>query len=285
MAGNLLPLSLAGSALTVASVEDCRALGRSVAEHWLARTALPLIDTALTMDHAECARSEFLACLQPLLGAPLGYKVAAVTPPAQRDLGVREPLGAVYLAGMFRMLDGHDAVVPAAYGVRPIVEAKLVVTVRDEGINEALTPAEVAQRIAYVLPSIELGDSLVQPSQKLTGAILTLYNVGARAMLNGPPIAFDATSHADVLKELVVTTRDGTGKILEVERGTSIMGDPLQAILWIVHDQNARGVRLRAGDRLGLGALSRVRPAPGLIFDTTWEGLQKEPVKLTVGFE
>jgi 2-keto-4-pentenoate hydratase len=244
-----------------------------------------LIDTALTMEQAECARSEFLGCLQPLLGAPLGYKVAAVTPPAQRDLGVREPLGAVYLAGMFLMLDGHDAIVPAAYGVRPIVEAKLVVTVRDEGINEALTPAEAAQHIAYVLPSIELGDSLVQPSQKLTGAILTLYNVGARAMLNGPPIAFDATSHADVLKELVVTTRDGTGKILEVERGTSIMGDPLQAILWIVHDQNARGVRLRAGDRLGLGALSRVRPAPGLIFDTTWEGLQKQPVKLTVRFE
>jgi 2-keto-4-pentenoate hydratase len=285
MAGNLLPLSLAGSALTVASVEDCRALGRSVAEHWLTRTALPLIDTALTMEQAECARSEFLGCLQPLLGAPLGYKVAAVTPPAQRDLGVREPLGAVCLAGMFRMLDGHDAIVPAAYGVRPIVEAKLVVTVRDEGINEALTPAEAAQHIAYVLPSIELGDSLVQPSQKLTGAILTLYNVGARAMLNGPPIAFDAASHADVLRELVVTTRDGTGKILEVERGTSIMGDPLQAILWIVHDQNARGVRLRAGDRLGLGALSRVRPAPGLIFDTTWEGLQKQPVKLTVRFE
>jgi 2-keto-4-pentenoate hydratase len=285
LTGNLVPLSSVSSALTVTSFEDCRALGRSVAEHWLTRTALPLIDTALTMEHAECARSEFLGCLQPLLGAPLGYKVAAVTPPAQRDLGVREPLGAVYLAGMFRMLDGHDAVVSAAYGVRPIVEAKLVVTVRDEGINEALTPAEVAQHIAYVLPSIELGDSLVQPSQKLTGAILTLYNVGARAMLNGPPIVFDATSCADVLRELVVTTRDGTGKILEVEHGTSIMGDPLQAILWIVRDQNARGLRLRAGDRLGLGALSRVRPAPGLIFDTTWEGLQKEPVKLTVRFE
>lgn len=285
LAGNLVSLSLVSSVLTVATVEDCRALGRSVAEHWLARTPLPLIDTALTLEQAECARSEFLSCLQPLLGAPLGYKVAAVTPPAQRDLGIHEPLGGVYLAGMFRMLDGHDAVVPAAYGTRPIVEAKLVVTVRDEGINDARTPAEVAQHIAYVLPSIELGDSLVQPSQKLTGAILTLYNVGARAMLNGPPIAFDTMSPADALRELVVTTRDGTGRILEVERGTSIMGEPLHAVLWIIHDQNARGVRLRAGDRLGLGALSRVRPAPGLIFDTTWEGLQKEPLKLSVRFE
>jgi 2-keto-4-pentenoate hydratase len=285
LAGNLVFSSLVGAALTPASAEDCRALGRSVAEHWLARTPLPLIDTALTMEQAECARSEFLSRLQPLLGAPLGYKAAAITPPAQRDLGVHEPLGASYLAGMFRMLDGHDAVVPVNYGARPIVEAKLVVTVRDEGINDARTPAEVAQHIAYILPSIELGDSLVQPSQKLTGPILTLYNVGGRAMLNGPPVAFDATSGADSLRELVVTTRDGTGKVLEVERGKSIMGDPLQAVLWIIHDQNARGVRLKAGDRLGLGALSRVRPTAGLIFDTTWEGLQKEPVKLTVRFE
>jgi 2-keto-4-pentenoate hydratase len=167
--------------------------------------SLPLIDTALTMEQAECVRSEFLNCLQPLPGAPLGYKAAAITPPAQRDLGIHEPLGGVYLAGMFRILDGNDAVVTAGHGTPPIVEAKLVVTVRDEGINDARTPAEVAQHIAYVLPSIELGDSLVQPSQKLTGAILTLYNVGARAMLNGPPIAFDTVSHADALRELVVT--------------------------------------------------------------------------------
>jgi len=66
----------------------------------------------------------------------------------------------------------------------------------------------MAQHIAYILPSIELGHSRVQPSQKLTGAILTLYSVGARAMLNGPLIAFDAMSHADALREPVVTTRD-----------------------------------------------------------------------------
>lgn len=271
--------------LTPASAEDCRSLGEIVATHWLARTPMPLIDTGLTMDQAECARTEFLNRLQPLLGAPLGYKAAAITPPAQRDLGVHEPLSATYLAGMFRMLDGHEAIVPANYGARPIVEAKLVVTVRDEGINDARTPAEAAQHIAYVLPSIELGDSLVQPAQKLTGPILTLYNVGGRAMLNGPPVTFDAAKHSEALRELVVTTRDGYGKTLEVERGTSIMGDPLKAVLWIIRDQNARGVRLRVGDRLGLGALSRVRPSPGLVFDTSWEGLQSEQVKLTVRFE
>ena len=43
--GNVVPPSLVSSTLTVASVDDCRALGRSVASHWLACTPLPLIDT------------------------------------------------------------------------------------------------------------------------------------------------------------------------------------------------------------------------------------------------
>jgi 2-keto-4-pentenoate hydratase len=38
---------------------------------------------------------------------------------------------------------------------------------------------------------------------------------------------------------MVVTTRNGSGEILDVERGTSIMGDPLRAVSWIVRDQNA----------------------------------------------
>jgi hypothetical protein len=52
----------------------------------------------------------------------------------------------------------------------------------------------------YVLPSIELGDSLVQPSQKLTGPILTLYDLVSQAMLIGLPIVFDADRHPEVLR-------------------------------------------------------------------------------------
>jgi 2-keto-4-pentenoate hydratase len=285
LATALLVTSLPTKEIMAAEPEDCRALGRSTAQHWLDRTPMPLIDTSLTMEEAECARTEFLRQLQPLLGAPLGYKVAAITPPAQRDLGVHDPLGATYLGGMFRMLDRPDAVISVKYGVRPIVEAKLIVTVKDDGINDAKTVEDVASHIAYVVPSIELGDSLVQPDQKLTGPILTVYNVGTRAMLNGQPLQYSSPGAlTQALRNMTVITRDADGKTVEIEHGTSIMGDPLKAVLWIVHDQNARGVRLKAGDRLGLGAMSRVRPSVGTVMDTSWEGLEPDPVKLQVRF-
>jgi 2-keto-4-pentenoate hydratase len=285
LAAALMMTSYTAKQTMAAEPLDCHTLGRSTAQHWIDRTPMPLIDTTLTMEQAECARAEFLKALRPLLGEAVGYKVAAITPPAQRDLGVRDPLSSTYLAGMFRTVAEQDVVISAKYGVRPIVEAKLMVIVKDAGINGAKTVDEVASHIEYVLPSIELGDSLVQPDQKLTGPILTVYNVGTRAMLNGHSIRFnspEALTHA--LRNMTVTTRDGSGKTIEVERGTSIMGDPLKAILWIVQDQNSRGVQLKTGDKLGLGAMSRVRPTNGTVMDTIWEGLEPDPVNLQVRF-
>jgi 2-keto-4-pentenoate hydratase len=265
-------------------VMDCKALGALVAEHWVSRTSLPLLSPDLSMDQAVCIRDVFLAQIQPLMGRPLGYKAAAITPPAQRDLGLKEPLGGIYLAAMFRPADG--APIPVTYGARPIVEAKLLVAVKDEEINEAQTIEEAARSIAFLLPSIELGDSLVDVNQKITAPILTVYNVGARAVLTGAPIPFDGTLAAiEKLKGLTVTTRNvGSNAIVDQQRADVIMGNPMKAVLWIVRNQHARGVRLVAGDRLGLGAMSRIRPTPGLQIATVWEGFTPEPATVEAVF-
>lgn len=264
---------------------SCEDLGRLVVKCWLERRSLPLIDESLSMAKALCVRDKFLGLIQPLLGAPLGYKVAAITPPAQRDLGIKEPLGGIYLAGMFSF--ANNAPVPISYGNRPIVEAKLMVAVGDDAINEAKTIEDAAKHIAYILPSIELGDSLADIRQKLTAPILMLYNVGARAALLGPPIAFDGSEKAvRALNSLVVTTTDSsTGQDIDRQSARAMMGGPLNAVLWIIRDLRMRGVRLRAGDRLGLGALSRVRPTPGLRLETRWEGLTEIPTVVKAIFE
>lgn len=263
---------------------DTRKFGRQIANHWLSRQSLPLIDTSLTMADAQRARDVFLSEIQPLMGRPLGYKAAAITPPAQRDLGISEPLGGIYLAGMFSFLDG--APIPIDYAARPIAEAKLLVAVKDERINSASSLEEVAGSIAYLLPCIELGDSLVDPEQQMTAPILTAYNVGARAVQIGPPIPFNGDAGSiDQLQSFMVTTSDRkSGEILDQNIGSSMMGHPIEAALWIVRDQASRGVKLTAGDRLGLGAMSRVRPTAGQTLAMHWEGLTDEPIELNIEF-
>ncbi|SFO97360.1 hypothetical protein SAMN05216330_105182 [Bradyrhizobium sp. Ghvi] len=114
---------MADAANIVSAEDGIEALAQLVASRWLERRSLPLIDERLSMETALRVRDKFLGLIQPLLGAPLGYKVAAITPPAQRDLGIREPLGGIYLAGMFSF--ANIAPIPVSYGNRPIVEAKL----------------------------------------------------------------------------------------------------------------------------------------------------------------
>jgi len=62
--------------------------------HWVSRTPF-LLSPDLSMNQAVCIHDVFLAQIQPLMGRPLGYKAAAITPLAQRDLGLNEPLGGI----------------------------------------------------------------------------------------------------------------------------------------------------------------------------------------------
>src|SRR5262249_426878 len=99
--------------------------------------------------------------------------------------------------------------------------------------------------------------------------------------------AFDGSEKAiRALNSFVVTTTDTrTGRDIDRQSADVMMGGPLDAVLWIVRDQSRRGVRLRAGDRLGLGALSRVRPTPGLRLEARWEGLADSPALVKAAFE
>jgi len=142
----------------------------------VSRTSLPLLSPDLSMDQAVCIRDVFLAQIQPLMGRPLGYKAAVITPPRSVTWGSKEPPEASILAAMFRPADG--ATIPVTYGARPIVEAKLFAIVKDEAINDAQTVEEVARSIAFLLPSIELGDSLVNVDQKITAPILDRLQCG-----------------------------------------------------------------------------------------------------------
>jgi 2-keto-4-pentenoate hydratase len=76
----------------------------------------------------------------------------------------------------------------------------------------------------------------------------------------------------------------GAPVIVDQQSADVIMGNLMNAVLWIVRNQHARGVRLVAGDRLGLGAMSRIRPTPGLHIATIWEGFTPESATVEAVF-
>jgi 2-keto-4-pentenoate hydratase len=228
----------------------------------------------MSMEEAERIRDGLVAELAASQGKIVGYKAGLTNPAVQKRFGVSSPVRGVLLE---KMLLEDGAEVPAKFGAIPFFEADIVVVVKDEGINQAKTPADVMKHVASIRPFIELPDLVTAKEQPLTGAVITAFNVGARLGVLGKPIA--ATPEmADALGKMTVVMRDQTGKELGKAPGAAILGHPLNAVVWLAQDVAKSGGKLRAGDILSLGSFTAPNfTKPGTAVTVTYEGLPGSP--------
>jgi len=95
----------------------------------------------------------------------------------------------------------------------------------------------------------------------------------------GEPIAVKATPElVEALANMTVKLVDQDGKEIETSKGSAILGQPLNAVLWLVKDLNGSGIPLKKGDLLSLGSFSRLLPPkPGTGAKVIYEGLPGNP--------
>jgi 2-keto-4-pentenoate hydratase len=221
----------------------------------------------------QCAQDKLVAILAREWGRPVGYKVGLTNPTAQQRFGVSHPITGTIFEATVRARDGAE--MPARFGAIPTVEADLLVRVRDSGINDARTHAEVLRHIDAVIPFIELPD-LVMPPGKLDGPNLLAINVGARLGVLGAPIPVegDGGDLAARLGSMTVVMLDDTGKELARAPGTALLGHPLNVLPWLAEDLAKRGRKLQPGDLVSLGGFSPALPTEaGRTYTVRYEGL------------
>jgi 2-keto-4-pentenoate hydratase len=247
-----------------------------LARQWAAMIPASGLDKDMTLADAECGQKLLLQELARTQGKVVGYKAGLTNPAVQKRFGHDSPVRGTLFE---KMLLGDNAEVPARFGSRPVFEADMVVEVKDEGINQAKTPAEVLAHVSRIYPFIELPDLVLDPKETLNGPVLTAINVGARLGVLGTPFA--ATPEmAEALGSMTVVMRDTAdgGKELGKGAGTSILGHPLNAVVWLAGDLARDGGRLKAGDLLSLGSFSPlVPPKPGMAVQVSYEGLPGNP--------
>ncbi|WP_457629874.1 2-keto-4-pentenoate hydratase [Oceanithermus sp.] len=234
--------------------------------YWIGKTPAPAPQVK-TVDEGLAFQARFVAGLEPIVGQPVGYKVGLTSKAVQEKFGVDHPLRGVLLEGM---LLESGATVPARFGAVPIVEADLLVRVKDAGINEARTPEEVVKHIDQVIPFIELPDLVLKKGEPLNGATITAINVGARLGVLGEPIAVEPTrDFAQALAEMQVFVSMDNKLVMKVP-GSAILGNPLNAVVWLAEDLARHGQALKPGDIISLGSFGKpFRPHSGSTF---WVG-------------
>lgn len=230
----------------------------------------------MSMSDALCGRDKFTQFLGQNYGKVVGYKAGLTNPAVQKRFNYPHPVRGTLFEKMM-LQDGAE--VSAKYGARPVFEADMVVEVKDAGINKATTALAALRYLSRVYPFIELPDLGVEDPSKITGPAIVYLNVGARLGVLGKPFGVKATpALVEALAKMTVRMVDQDGKVLDSGKGSAILGQPLNAVLWLIKDLNASGIALKKGDLLSLGSFSRLMsPKPGTGAKVSYEGLPGNP--------
>lgn len=216
--------------------------------------------------------------LLPRLGGGaeiVGWKIGLTTPRMQQMCGVAEPIVGAILAGRL-----HRAPARVAVGdhVRLGVESEIALRIgRAFATGETVSPGRVLEHVDGVAAAFELVDDSGADYARLSAVTLVADNAWNAGLVTGPVRA--AADIGALAGRRGVLTRDGEA----VDEGSSsdVLGDPANALAWVVGHLASRGRALEPGQWVSTGSIVPTKfVAPGQTWRFEVEGL--EPVELTL---
>lgn len=181
-----------------------------------------------------------------------GWKIAATSVAGQQHIGVTGPL-----AG--RLLRERVADVGATLSLNgnrmAVAEAEFAFRMRHD-----LTPrtapyslAEVMEAVGSLHPSIEVPDSRYVDFVTAGEAQLIADNACAHEFVEGPA-APETWRDIDLAAHPVHATVDSTSRRYERSgSGAAVLGDPREALVWLVNELSSLGIALTAGQIVTTG--------------------------------
>ena len=187
-----------------------------------------------------------------------GWKIAATSEAGQRHIAVAGPIaGPVFASHVY----GDGATVSLAANRMRVAECEIVFRVGRDLPPRAqpYTRAEVLAAIRSVHPGIEVPDSRFVRFELAGEAQLAADCACCNDMVLGAGVAPDA--RVQELPALIVRARVSDGRTPQ-GLGSNVLGDPVEALRWLVNDLAGSGRTLAAGQFVTTGAC--VVPIPVL---------------------
>ena len=172
-------------------------------------------------------------------GAIAGYKIGLTTPVMQKLCGVDEPCyGAIFASEVHH----RRAVLSARDYCRLGVETEIAFRLGDD-LPEVGNRQKVADAVESCMAAIELIEDLRHDYKRLDAAAMVAGNVWNAGVVLGTPLTeWRTLDLARVRAELRVNGRQiGDGN------GGDVMGNPLNALVWLAGKLSAAGTPLQRG--------------------------------------
>jgi 2-keto-4-pentenoate hydratase len=186
-------------------------------------------------------------------GTVIGYKVACTNVTAQRQLNVDAPFSGRLLSAFFFE---SPARVQAGQFFMRVVEAEFAFEMaRDLPSTTApRSREEIAAAVKGVLPGIEIVDSRFDDWITIGAPSLIADNACNAAWVKGSLVT--DWQAVDLAAQAVRVTVNG--KVLREGSGSNVLGQPLNALEWLVNNLSARGLGLKAGQYVTTGVTTEV---------------------------
>lgn len=181
--------------------------------------------------------------------ATSGWFLACTAPAMQKAHGLPGPyFGRMLASAVF------DSPATVAIGPSPkgwSVEIELVFRLGRD-LPPRATPYgadEVAAAVSAMIPGLELVDGRFEDMLTVDGPSLVADNGTDGVLIRGAPtVDWQPVHRADVATRLLAD-----GELLSPGSGAAVMGDPLNALIWLANELSKRGYGLKAGETVNTG--------------------------------
>ncbi|WP_329000550.1 fumarylacetoacetate hydrolase family protein [Kribbella sp. NBC_00709] len=178
-----------------------------------------------------------------------GFKIGLVAEAMQQQMGVHEPdFGHVMTSSIHQPPTELDR---ARY-VAPLVEPELGVVLAADLPGTGVTADAVLAATAYVVPLIEVVDSRIR-----NWDLTIVDTVADNASSGGVHLGTSRHSPERITLSEVTCALLVNGVERAGGTGRDVLGHPAAAVAWLANELGRRGVRLRAGQLILSGAMTR----------------------------
>lgn len=192
----------------------------------------------------------------------IGWKVAATSVAVQQQLGITEPaFGSLRSSRKYR--SGHNLSLSRL--VQPHAECEVCFEVND-AITNAVTIEDVRKAVTKCFPAFELIEKRV-PITDFGGAMADNAEHTAIVLGEGIPVP-------DIDFSKVTCTLEVNGQAVGSATGEAVLGNPLNAILWLKERLKRYDTALKPGSLVLTGSFIRQQPIKeGERFVATFSGI------------
>lgn len=263
-------------ATSATHLDHARLAARDLLCHWQAGTAI----TQLPPDYRPQTRAQGYLAQRELMrmagNSVPGWKIAATSVAGQQHIHVSGPLagaihhGRVHTDGASISLR-HNRMRVAECEMAFVFARRLVPRSAPYSHDEALAT------LATIHPAIEVPDSRFSPFEAAGEAQLIADNACSRDFVLGRGMAIDA--RVLDLAQHTVHAQVSDGRMLS-GTGANVLGDPLVALVWFIHELSAAGITIEPGQFVTTGACVTPIPIePGQTVDADFGWLGRMTVR------